>query len=371
MRKLYASPPRSRDALARPRAGDEPGAEPRVTRGSQGEGRGAQREVPPPEKSEPRRKTRTKPPAKVGRRAARATSSATTSATTRRAARPSNEVREVREVVVAKVKVSKAASSAPSSTLERARRLAPASRVASAEDHLAAALRAESPRERAAHARRGLARRSGIDRTTQAMLLRQLYLGHYEARDFKRAAAIGAQMVELGVLADVAHQDAARALQALGDLDAATGHLRLAARTSPASRRAFHWWTLGSVCFVHGRHADALAALSRAVRWSTRDRPLYKAHAAVVQCAAGLKVRGLKKLARDLARVPAGQGYGRFVLGQLALYDGRPADAKKHLTAFVRRTVGGRPILALALAPELELAQRVLDELCAAERRAA
>jgi tetratricopeptide (TPR) repeat protein len=385
VRKLHASPPR-RDPLARSRAdegssdgsssgdaasgkggstpSDTRNARPKPTRrpgtgtrstgtrstGTRstgtGTGTGTRRSVPPPEKSAPRRKARAAKPS-VRAHASQAT----------KARLPAG-----REVAVAKQR----AVSPAEARLERATKP-----TLSPESHLAAALRAETPRERAAHARRGLARRSAIDRTTQAMLLRQLYLGLYEARDFRRAAAIGAQMVELGVLADVAHQDAARALQALGELDAATGHLRLAARASPASRRAFHWWTLGSVCFVHGRLDEALAALARAIRWSTRDRPLYRAHAAVVQCAAGHEVRGLKKLARALAKAPAGQGYGRFVLGQLALYDGRPADAKKHLSAFVRRTVAGRPILALALAPELEMAQRALDELCAAERRAA
>ena len=33
----------------------------------------------------------------------------------------------------------------------------------------------------------------------------------------------------------------ARALQAVGEIDEAAGHLRLAARTGPPKRRAFHW----------------------------------------------------------------------------------------------------------------------------------
>ena len=81
------------------------------------------------------------------------------------------------------------------------------------------------------------------------------------------------QGVALAVLPDVAHQDAARAHQALGDIEGAVVHLRLAARTGPASRRPFHWWTLGSLFYLAHRYDDAISALSRAARWGTTDRP--------------------------------------------------------------------------------------------------
>lgn len=159
------------------------------------------------------------------------------------------------------------------------------------------------------------------------------------------------------------HQDAARAAQALGDVDGAAGHLRLAARVGPAKRRAFHWWTLGSVYFLAGRYADAVSALTRAARWGTTDKPLYQGHLAVARCADGEAVPELPSLIERLAEVPAGQGYGRFVLGQMAFYDRRWDEARRYLTAFVQRSEGGRAALAIALDGEIALARKTLAEL--------
>jgi len=108
-------------------------------------------------------------------------------------------------------------------------------------------MEASTARSRGIWARRGLASRNRIDRTVHAMLLRQLYLAHFEQRQFKAALEVAEQAAELDVLPDVVQQDLARALVALGDVDRAVSHLRLAARVGPASRRAFHWWTLGSI----------------------------------------------------------------------------------------------------------------------------
>jgi len=123
----------------------------------------------------------------------------------------------------------------------------------SPEQHLQKAIAARSARTRAKHAQLGLSARPRLDRTTQAMLLRQLYLAHFEARRFADALDVAGQLIRLQVLTDVAHQDAARACQALGDFHRATGHLRLAARSSPASSRAFHLWTLGGVLYLRKR----------------------------------------------------------------------------------------------------------------------
>src|SRR5262249_33038336 len=152
-----------------------------------------------------------------------------------------------------------------------------------------------------------------------------------------------------GVLPDVAHQDAARAMQAMGDVEGAAGHLRLAARVSPPKRKAFHWWTLGSLYHLAGRHDDAISALMRAARWGTTDKPLYLGHLAVVRCEAGASVDDLAELIDRLAEIPAGQGYGRFVLGQMAFHDRRWGEARRYLEAFVRRTTTGRVALAIAL----------------------
>jgi hypothetical protein len=226
---------------------------------------------------------------------------------------------------------------------------------------------ARSPSSRARWARRGLATRSPLDKTTQALLLRQLGLSYYETRKFTRAYEVTLQALELGVLVDVLHQDAARA--ALADtgvnVDTAVAHLRLAARRAPASRRPFHLWTLGSVLFLAHRYAEASAALIRAVRWGTHDKPLYRGHLALVRLASGDRVDALQSTIDELATSPCGQGYGRFVLGHLAYAAGAWDVARRYLEAFVRRTEGSRPALGLALVGELRMSRATLAKMAA------
>jgi tetratricopeptide (TPR) repeat protein len=243
----------------------------------------------------------------------------------------------------------------------REREVAPAAR--SAEQHLEKAIAARSAQTRAKYARLGLSARKPLDRTTQAMLLRQLYLAHYEARRFAKALEVARQLLQLQVLPDVAHQDAARACQALGELDTAAGHLRLAARESPASRRAFHFWTLGGLLYLRGRYDEAVSMLSRAARWGTTDKPLYLGHAALARCVVGEQVPKLDQIITELECAPCGQGYGRFVLGRLCTFAGRHREAQRYLEAFVRRTRGGRPALTLALEGELAEAEQSLADL--------
>jgi tetratricopeptide (TPR) repeat protein len=227
------------------------------------------------------------------------------------------------------------------------------------------AMAARTPATRARWAKQGLSARSPLDRTTQAMLLRQLYLSHYETKRFPAALAVALQAIELGVLGDVLHQDAARAALAVDDVDAAVSHLRVAARRGPASRRPFHLWTLGSTLFMAHRYAEAFSALERAVRWGTRDKPLYRAHLALVRVAMGERVPDLQSTIDELATAPCGQGYGRFVLGHLAYAAGAWPAAQRYLDAFVRRTEGSRPTLALALEAELKMARATLSKMSA------
>jgi tetratricopeptide (TPR) repeat protein len=255
----------------------------------------------------------------------------------------------------------KAAPATSQKPAPKARAEAP--RVDSPEEMLHRAMGAQTPRSRAIWARRGLASARRLDRTTQSMLLRQLYLAHYEDRRFDKALEVSLQNIELSVLPDVAHQDAARAAQALGDVDAAAGHLRLAARTGPPKRRAFHWWTLGSLYYLAGRYDEAISALARAARWGTTDKPLYQGHLAIARCASGEAVPDLAELIERLAGVPAGRGYGRFVLGQLAFHDQRWDEARRHLEAFVARSSGGRTALAIALDGEIARARETLSRI--------
>jgi len=234
-----------------------------------------------------------------------------------------------------------------------------------AEELLRRALAARSATARARWARKGLATGAPLDKTTHAMLLRQLYLSFYESRRFERAQEIALQALELDVLVDVFHQDAARAVLGAGDVGGAVAHLRIAARRGPASRRPFHLWTLGGVLFLAHRYAEAMAALERAVRWGTRDKPLYRAHLALVRLAAGEQVGELQATIDELASAPCGQGYGRFVLGHLAYAAGAWDAARSFLRAFVKRTEGARPALALALDGELKMSRATLAKMSA------
>jgi tetratricopeptide (TPR) repeat protein len=213
---------------------------------------------------------------------------------------------------------------------------------------------------RAKYAQRGLSHEGELDRTTRAMLLRQLYLSHMEGRRFVEALAVALEMLEADVMLDVARQDAARACLGLGDIDAALEHLRIASRVSPAARRAFHLWTLGTVLYLNGRPHDAVGALERALRWGTTDKPLYAAQAALARVACGERVFDLSELREALSDAPCGQGYGQFVLGELAFAEGDWEAARRYLSAFVARTSSGRVALAVALAGEIRRAERLL-----------
>jgi len=223
---------------------------------------------------------------------------------------------------------------------------------------------APSPAARKRWASAGLASRGArLEKTTQVMLLRQLYLSYYEARHFRRALEVAAQAIDLDVLPDVLHQDAARAALAAGDVDRGVAHLRVAARRGPPSRRPFHLWTLGSVLFLAHRYAEAVGALERAARWASREKPLYRAHLALVRIAAGDRVEDLPQMFDALAASPVAGGYGRFVLGHLAYASGAWRTARRYLEAFARRTEAAHPTLAIALARELEMTRATLAKM--------
>src|SRR5690606_39604474 len=112
--------------------------------------------------------------------------------------------------------------------------------------------------------------------------------------------------------------------------------------------------------FLAGRHDEAITALERAARWGTTDKPLYQGHLALAKCRAGHPAGDLDALIARLEACPAGQGYGRFVLGQLAFASRRYAEARSYLQSFVERTTRGRRAMEIALAGELEMARRTL-----------
>ena len=218
---------------------------------------------------------------------------------------------------------------------------------------------------RARWAKRGLASRAPLDKTTQAMLLRQLYLSRFEARRFHEALEAALQAAELDVMSDVMLQDAARAALGSGDVETSLRHLRAAARKSPASRRPFHLWTLGSTLFLVHRYGEAIAALTRATRWGTREKPLYRAHLALARIAGGEPVKDMQSTIDELEHAPCGQGYGRFVLGHLAYAAGEWTAARRYLEAFVKRTEASRAAMSVALEPEMRMAKGTLVKMAA------
>lgn len=158
-------------------------------------------------------------------------------------------------------------------------------------------------------------------------------------------------------------QDAARAAVASGDVDAAVSHLRKAARTGPIGRRAFHYWTLGSMCFLAQRYTEAITYLARALRFAGAEKPLFRAHLALAQLAAGEAVANLQSIVNDLALSANGQGYGRFVLGHLAYAAREWSAAERYLETFVTKVSEGNPAQALALRGELALTHATLNKM--------
>jgi tetratricopeptide (TPR) repeat protein len=245
----------------------------------------------------------------------------------------------------------------------RTKRTSAAVATVTPEELLHRALVARSPDARARWAQRGLASRAPLDRTTHALLLRQLYMSHYEAGRFGRARELAEDALALRVMLDVFHHDAGEAALGEGALDAGLAHLRLAARSAPVGRRSFHLWTLGSALFLAGRYAEAGATLERAARRATRQRPLFRGHLALVRMAAGEAVDGLQTTIDELLAAPCGRGYGRFVLGHLAYAAGSWDAARRFLRAFVRRTEEGGPGRRHALRGELAMSRATLAKM--------
>lgn len=241
-------------------------------------------------------------------------------------------------------------------------------------DLLWRATSAESAGARAKYATRGLAQ-AGADRTTRAMLLRQLYLSQMEAECFDEAAATAQSVAELGVLSEVAFQDWARAELGRGQLQVAISLVRQAARSAPASRRSFHWWSLGCLLYGEGQSARAADAFEKALRWAKGSRPLYRAQLALARSEPAWQGQGScfgaagerepvephwGSLRSELAAADCGRGYGQYVLGLLAdrQHDGRAA--RHYLSAFCERVGAGRVALRVGLKGELDQARSLL-----------
>ena len=114
------------------------------------------------------------------------------------------------------------------------------------------------------------------------------------------------------------------------------------------------------------RYPEAIAALTRAERWGTKDKPLYRAHLALARIAGGEPVEGVQEAIDDLARTPSAvKGTGGSCSGHLAYASGEWTAAKRYLETFVRRTAAARPSMGVALEPEVRMAKATLAKMAA------
>ena len=198
-----------------------------------------------------------------------------------------------------------------------------------------------------------------LDPEGEVLLLREVFKAHLHARRPRSAHAIARKMVRLGALPEVTHADLGRACAALGWWTSGAQAYRLAARFAPARRRALHWASCAAALHHGQRYEEALAALERAIRWSTGTRPLHRAYAALVELDHGHSVDDLAELTQELAAARCGEGYGRYVLGLLAASRGDRREARRYLREFIRRNVGD-PLREATLAGEIARARRTL-----------
>lgn len=243
------------------------------------------------------------------------------------------------------------------------RRPKPARRETSG-DCLARALRAKQSGERRALAEAGLVRldqEGDDDPEMEALLLRQIYLADLEDGDLEGALQAATEMVELEALGDIARQDAARAAAALGEIDVAAAHLRIAAEVCPPDRRAFHLATLGSLLRFAGRATEAVPVFQTAVDCAKKDRFLYLGQWALAEQAAGQEPTwALEELRRGLESAPTQKGYALWVLGELCAALGDEQSGARYLTRFLGRVEGAPRAKALALAGEVAHAKTLL-----------
>jgi len=238
--------------------------------------------------------------------------------------------------------------------------------AADSSDYLRLAMAAEDPRRAAALARQGLERAEEAtsrgeedDPESRLLLLRELFKAQLRANRPRSAHAIAKKMTRVGALAEVANADLGRACSALGWFEHAARAYRLAARFAPANRRATHW-AASAMALFHGGHSDeSLAALERALRWSTQTRPLHRAQVALVELTRGVAVPDLAAIIADLDASRAAEGYGRYVLGSIAMLQGDRARGESLLKEFIARNASD-PMRAATLAGELSRARSAL-----------
>jgi tetratricopeptide (TPR) repeat protein len=230
-----------------------------------------------------------------------------------------------------------------------------------AEEYLRLAMAASSPEQAAALAREGLAVLPAGDGEGAVLLYREIFKAHLVAGRPRSAHAVARKMVRAGALPEVTHADLGRACAALGWWARAAQAYRLAARFAPARRRSLHWAACASAFHHAALHEEALAALERALRWSTTTRPLHRGYAALVRIDRGEAVDDLDVVVADLEVARCGEGYGRYVLGRLVYARGDTQRGAGFLREFLRRNVGD-PLREATLAGEIRAARTLLQQ---------
>ncbi len=229
--------------------------------------------------------------------------------------------------------------------------------------YLLRALDTRDPEQKKFFAQKGLSLFEDDDELN-GLLQRQLYLAELEQGHDHEALAIAAKMIELGMLGDLARQDAARAAIAINDVDAAIGHLRVAARVCPAARRAFHYGHLGALLRFAGRPEEAVQAFIRANRWATEDRHLYQAAQALAEADAGKLGTDFEAL-RDSLEAQKLKAYSLWMLGELCLLSGDPEAGAIYLKRFIDRQHDASRAQCLSLRGEIAHAEALLRKISA------
>lgn len=230
----------------------------------------------------------------------------------------------------------------------------------SPESCLLRALRASSAEERLRFAEQGLLRGSDDPEMT-ALLLRQRYLAEFAFGKFDQARATATAILDLEELGEIARQDAARVAMALGLVNEAADHLRIAARICPPARRAFHLATLGAYLRFNGRQEEAVSAFEKALRAATKDRAFYQAQLALAECSLGKSPSvDLQRLKQELEASERRRGYDLWILGELCSFLGEDELAARYLRQFLERLKDAPLDKSVALGGEARRAEEIL-----------
>lgn len=200
------------------------------------------------------------------------------------------------------------------------------------------------------------------DDELKALLLRQVYLSALDAGAHDEAYDLALCMVDLAELGDIARQDAARAALALGRLDDALEHIRIAARVCPDNRRSFHYGHLGALLRFSGQLDQSVEAFTQATVYAGEDVTLYQAQRALAEAERSGNVANLAQLRAQLEAELPQKGYGQWILGELCCLLGDYSAATQYLRRFLERLEEAPRAKCLSLRGEIAHARNLLKK---------